>query len=91
MPSYHDCKHEFLFISASRAVGTDNNNHRHEVRLCRLCGLFDVYGDQNGTHFDVSFTLPTDDLVWAAGQYARYLQAADEARKSERTRWPGEK
>lgn len=91
MPSYHHCNHQFLLVSAHRAMGTDGTSERHEVRLCRVCGLFQVYGNQRGQHFDVSFTLPTDELVYAAGQYARYLQEReDTARLTPRSVWPGE-
>lgn len=71
---YDDDKHRWLFVMSSRVMGTDDNNHRYEVRLCRDCGKFECYGDKNGQRFDFSFELPTDELVEAAGQYAKLLE-----------------
>lgn len=79
---YENDKHHWLFVMSSRAVGTDENNHRYEVRLCRDCGKFEVYGDVNFQHFDIGFELPTDELVEAAGQYAKMLRES-EVKKSE--------
>lgn len=75
---YENDKHRWLFIMSSQVMGTDDNNHRYEVRLCRDCGKFECYGEQNGQHFDFSFELVRDEYVTAAGQYARMLKADEE-------------
>lgn len=76
-----DCDHRNLLVMSSRAIGTDNNNHRYEVRLCRVCGHFSVWGEQNGEHFDFGFELVRDEYIEAAGKYIEYLNRDDKARK----------
>lgn len=68
-----DCNHRWLMVMSSRAMGTDNNNHRYEVRLCKNCGRFECYGDVNFQYFDFSFELVRDEYLEAAGKYIEYL------------------
>ncbi len=74
MISPTECQHKnTIFIQGSNYTGVDCDHSRHTVSVCADCGQFSVWGDKNGVHFNVTFTLPTDELVQAAGQYARYL------------------
>lgn len=70
-----ECKHRHtLMVQSHRYTGTDGNNGRDRVEVCQDCGTFFVYGDKNGVRFSVRFTLPTAELVKAAGQNARLLE-----------------
>lgn len=74
-----NCGHpQNLFVMSSRAVGTDDNNHLYEVRLCPTCGSFQAWGEQAGKHFDFSFQLVSDEYIQAAGQYIKYLNGGRE-------------
>jgi hypothetical protein len=75
-----DCNHQNLLVMSSRAMGTDDNSHRYEVRLCRVCGHFSVWGEQNGEHFDFGFELVRDEYIEAAGRYIEYLNLAEARR-----------
>lgn len=89
--SYIECKHtNTRFIQSGDRISTDGEHGRHRVTLCADCGLFSVYGDQNGVHFTVTFTLPTGELVEAAGQYVKHLAEAERAQLTARSVWPGE-
>jgi hypothetical protein len=48
---------------------------RYCITLCPRCGQFHVYGEKDGVHYEVKFTLCTDELLEAAGQYVRFLEA----------------
>lgn len=78
---YEDDKHQWLFIASSSVVSTEEH-YRYRAEVCAGCGKFVVFGHKNGQHFKFSFDLPTDELVQAAGQYARYLQEAEAARQA---------
>lgn len=72
------CKeHGWLFITSHNAVGTDGTHERWQARVCARCGRFEVFGMVQGEAFDISFTLPTQELVKAAGKYLERLGVLD--------------
>lgn len=73
-----DCKHDHtLFVQSHRSSPP---SQRHSVYVCADCGEFHVSGMNDGAHFRVHFTLPTDELAKAAGQYVKFLSASEAAR-----------
>jgi predicted RNA-binding Zn-ribbon protein involved in translation (DUF1610 family) len=74
------CKHErMLFVESCRSTPPP---YRHTVFLCPACGTFRVAGRVTGEReevsFKVEFTLPTEELAEAAGQYSRLLRQEEE-------------
>jgi hypothetical protein len=70
-----DCKHEHtLFIQSSDGGPPMIREH---VSLCRDCGQFRVSAQREGVTIVTTFTLPTWELVRAAGQYARLLETEE--------------
>lgn len=69
-----ECEHGWLFVTSHQAVGTDGSHERWQVRVCARCGLFEVFGKIQAHWFDISFNLPTDELVKAAGKYVEKIK-----------------
>lgn len=75
-----ECQHpRRLFVCGSRGSPPPQ---RYHVSVCRDCGQFEVFTEKNGQHLSLRFELPTDELVEAAGQFARLLAAEEAAPKS---------
>ena len=68
-----DCQHlGSLLIQSHRSSSPPE---RHLVTVCPRCGQFTVAGSKEGVYFRVTFDLPTENLVEAAGRYLEYLEA----------------
>jgi hypothetical protein len=59
-----------LFVQSERSSAGPT---RELVTVCRDCGEFEVRIHKGGTHVVSRFTLPTWELVAAAGKYALHL------------------
>jgi hypothetical protein len=69
-----ECDHRrSLFVQSSSGAGPGLSAREH-VSVCPDCGRFAVSATRNGESIRVAFELPTDELVRAAGQYARHLR-----------------
>lgn len=70
-----DCKHDrTLFVQSGQGGPPSVREH---VTLCPDCGEFHVSKTIEGVRAETRFTLPTWELVIAAGQYARLLESGD--------------
>lgn len=68
-----NCEHKHaLFVQAGNVVSTETHS-REQVELCPDCGKFLIYGHKDGVYFRITFTLPTPELVEAAGQFVKFL------------------
>lgn len=76
-----DCDHfGSLFIQSSRGTPLGDMSpapDRHCVRLCPKCGQFEVAAHKGSEYIEVRFTLPTQELVNAAGRYLAYLNTEE--------------
>jgi hypothetical protein len=74
MPS--SCAHrDRLFLCGGSGCG-DGACGSYSVRVCCGCGEFQVFKQENGMSMSVEFTICTEEILAAAGQWVRLLRHA---------------
>lgn len=53
---------------------TGDNYSRYNIRVCQICGEFQVFTFKNGQFFNLSFALVTEEQLAAAARYRMRLE-----------------